>query len=34
MSELHIVMFGVIPYIAAAIFIVGHIWRWKYDQFG
>ena len=34
MSELHIVMFGVVPYIAAAIFIVGHWWRYKYDKFG
>jgi len=24
----------VLPYIAMAIFVVGHIWRWRYDQFG
>ncbi|GAB2921903.1 respiratory nitrate reductase subunit gamma [Micromonospora polyrhachis] len=24
----------VLPYIALAVFIVGHIWRWRYDQFG
>ncbi len=24
----------VLPYVAMVIFIVGHIWRWRYDQFG
>ncbi|HEU4361090.1 MAG TPA: respiratory nitrate reductase subunit gamma [Mycobacterium sp.] len=24
----------ILPYIAMAIFVVGHIWRWRYDQFG
>ncbi|GAB3156395.1 respiratory nitrate reductase subunit gamma [Micromonospora sonneratiae] len=24
----------VLPYIALAVFVVGHIWRWRYDQFG
>lgn len=24
----------VLPYLAIAIFIVGHVWRWRYDQFG
>jgi len=28
------VLFGIYPYIALAVFIVGHVWRWKYDQFG
>ena len=27
-------LFGVWPYLALTIFVVGHIWRWKYDQFG
>ena len=27
-------LFAVLPYIALTIFIVGHIWRWKYDQWG
>ena len=22
------------PYLALGIFVVGHIWRWRYDQFG
>ncbi|MCL2736435.1 MAG: respiratory nitrate reductase subunit gamma [Propionibacteriaceae bacterium] len=26
--------FGVWPYIALTIFLVGHFWRWRYDQFG
>jgi nitrate reductase gamma subunit len=24
----------ILPYIAMAVFILGHIWRWRYDQFG
>ncbi len=24
----------VVPYVAAAVFIVGHLWRYRYDQFG
>ncbi|HET9187287.1 MAG TPA: respiratory nitrate reductase subunit gamma, partial [Acidothermaceae bacterium] len=24
----------VLPYLALATFVVGHIWRWRYDQFG
>lgn len=23
-----------VPYLALGIFVVGHIWRWRYDQFG
>lgn len=23
-----------LPYAALAIFVIGHIWRWRYDQFG
>lgn len=23
-----------LPYFALAVFIIGHIWRWRYDQFG
>lgn len=26
--------FIVLPYLAMAIFVIGHIWRWRYDQFG
>jgi nitrate reductase gamma subunit len=24
----------ILPYVAIAVFVVGHIWRWRYDQFG
>lgn len=24
----------ILPYLALAIFVIGHIWRWRYDQFG
>lgn len=24
----------VLPYLGLAIFIVGHVWRWRYDQYG
>jgi nitrate reductase gamma subunit len=24
----------ILPYAAMVIFVVGHIWRWRYDQFG
>lgn len=24
----------VLPYVATTIFVVGHIWRWRHDQFG
>jgi nitrate reductase gamma subunit len=23
-----------LPYLTLAVFVVGHIWRWRYDQFG
>ncbi|MDR2975169.1 MAG: respiratory nitrate reductase subunit gamma [Propionibacteriaceae bacterium] len=28
------IAFGVCPYVAIVVFIVGHVWRWKQDQFG
>lgn len=24
----------ILPYLALAVFTVGHVWRWRYDQFG
>ena len=24
----------VLPYLALATFVLGHVWRWRYDQFG
>jgi nitrate reductase gamma subunit len=29
-----ILLWVALPYAALAIFVVGHIWRWRYDQFG
>lgn len=34
MTTWQILLFGVVPYVAAAAFVVGHWWRWRYDQFG
>ncbi|MDA8074913.1 MAG: respiratory nitrate reductase subunit gamma [Actinomycetota bacterium] len=33
-SGWEIFWWAVIPYVAIAIFVVGHIWRYRYDQFG
>jgi len=27
-------LFGVLPYIALTSFVVGHVWRYRYDKFG
>ncbi|TYB69092.1 respiratory nitrate reductase subunit gamma [Nonomuraea sp. PA05] len=29
-----VALWVVIPYIALTIFVVGHVWRWRVDQFG
>lgn len=34
MSIMEILLWVVLPYICAAVFIVGHIWRYRYDKFG
>jgi nitrate reductase gamma subunit len=34
MEPLTLVLWVVFPYIAMATFVVGHIWRYRYDQFG
>lgn len=34
MSALQIILWVAIPYAAIAVFIVGHIWRYRYDKFG
>jgi nitrate reductase gamma subunit len=28
------ILFGVWPYLAGAVCLVGHVWRWRFDQFG
>ena len=34
MTALQIVLWVAVPYAAIAVFIVGHIWRYRYDKFG
>ena len=34
MTALQIILWVAIPYASMAVFIVGHIWRYRYDQFG
>lgn len=34
MTALQIILWVAIPYAAIAVFIVGHIWRYRYDKFG
>lgn len=28
------IVFGIWPYVALTVFVVGHVWRWRYDQYG
>ena len=34
MSPLDIVLWIIIPYLAIATFVLGHVWRYRYDKFG
>ncbi|NIJ12429.1 nitrate reductase gamma subunit [Saccharomonospora amisosensis] len=34
LSGLDILLWAVVPYVAIAVFVVGHIWRYRYDKFG
>jgi len=34
MNTLDVLLFVVIPYVALAVFVGGHIWRYRYDKFG
>lgn len=34
MSGLDLVFWIALPYIAITVFVVGHIWRWRVDQYG
>lgn len=34
MSILQTLLWVALPYVCAAIFVVGHIWRYRYDKFG
>jgi nitrate reductase gamma subunit len=33
-SGLSLVFWIVLPYIAMTVFVVGHVWRWRVDQYG
>jgi nitrate reductase gamma subunit len=34
MNALDTVLWVVLPYVSFAVFVVGHVWRYRYDQFG
>lgn len=34
MNAVPVLLWVVLPYIAGAIFVLGHIWRYRYDKFG
>lgn len=34
MTAIEILLWVALPYVSGAIFIVGHIWRYRYDKFG
>ncbi|WP_454113631.1 respiratory nitrate reductase subunit gamma [Microbacterium maritypicum] len=34
MTTLQIILWVAIPYASIAVFVVGHIWRYRYDKFG
>ena len=34
MSRGEILLYGVLPYAALAVFVVGHVWRYRTDQYG
>ncbi|MFI9009893.1 respiratory nitrate reductase subunit gamma [Actinosynnema sp. NPDC053489] len=34
MSAWDLLLYGAVPYAAIAVFVVGHVWRYRYDKFG
>lgn len=34
LSALDIMLWTVVPYVSIAVFVVGHVWRYRYDKFG
>lgn len=34
MSGLDLIVWVALPYVALTVFVVGHVWRWRHDQFG
>src|SRR5690242_21581250 len=33
-SPLDIVLWVVVPYVCLTVFVLGHVWRYRYDKFG
>ncbi|WP_349829053.1 respiratory nitrate reductase subunit gamma [Brevibacterium litoralis] len=33
-TTLQVVMWLIVPYLCLAVFVLGHVWRWRYDKFG
>ena len=33
-SPVNVILWVVVPYVAIAIFVAGHYWRYRYDKFG
>ena len=33
MSRTDMILWVIVPYVAIAVFVVGHVWRWRRDQF-
>ncbi|SHF85361.1 respiratory nitrate reductase subunit gamma [Streptoalloteichus hindustanus] len=34
MNAVDVVLWVVLPYVALTVFVLGHVWRWRTDQFG
>lgn len=34
MNAQQVILWVAIPYAAMAVFVVGHLWRYRYDRFG
>lgn len=34
MNALDVIVWAVVPYVCLAIFVAGHVWRYRYDKFG
>ncbi|WP_067185141.1 respiratory nitrate reductase subunit gamma [Microtetraspora niveoalba] len=34
MNALDLILWGIAPYLALTVFVLGHVWRYRYDKFG
>lgn len=34
MSAWDVALYALVPYVAVAVFVVGHVWRYRHDQYG